>query len=101
MSGKAIPAKASSVMDIQHGGNHYKGMKIQPVEIAHANRLCFRVFSAMKYMFRHDKEGGEGTTDIKKAIHYLQILLKQEYKQNSKVEYTPMPENDEDEEDAY
>ena len=77
-----------SVLDIQKGGKHYKGLAIQPVEIAKANNLCFRVFSALKYMFRHDKPGGEKVLDIKKAIHYLQILLEQEYEVFSNIEYS-------------
>ena len=77
-----------SVLYIQKGGRHYKGLAIQPVEIAKANNLCFRVFSALKYMLRHDKPGGEKVLDIKKAIHYLQILLEQEYEVYSNIEYS-------------
>lgn len=76
-----------SVLDRQEGGNHYKELAIQPIEIAHKNKLCFRIFSALKYMMRHDKKGGEQELDIRKAIHYLQILLEQEYNIKSSVHY--------------
>ena len=88
-----------SVLGIQKGGKHYKGLAIQPVEIAKANNLCFRVFSALKYMFRHDKPGGERVLDIKKAIHYLQILLEQEYEVYSNIEYSDDIQNINDEPD--
>lgn len=77
-----------SVLNAQYGGNHYKGLALQPVEIAHKNKLCFRVFSTLKYLFRHDKDGGEKQLDIKKAIHYMQILLEQEYGVTSTIIYS-------------
>lgn len=82
----------------QYGGNHYKQTQIQPIEIAHKNKLCFRIFSCLKYLFRHNKDGGEKELDIKKAIHYLQILLEQEYKITSKIEYSETPDEDHDDE---
>lgn len=80
--------KFESQLNKQYGGKHYKGSPLQPVEIAYRNKLCFRIFSSLKYLFRHDKEGGEKELDIKKAIHYLQFLLEQEYGVYSNIEYS-------------
>ena len=81
-------AAFESALVMQYGGNHYKQSELQPVEIAYRNKLCFRIFSSLKYLFRHDKEGGEKELDIKKAIHYLQFLLEQEYEVFSNIEYS-------------
>lgn len=64
-------------MQVQHGGDHYKKMKIQPVEYIHANSLGFLEGSAIKYITRHEYKGG--VEDVKKAIHFLQMLLKLKY----------------------
>ncbi len=85
-----------SVLEIQHGGSHYKSLKIQPVEIALANDLGICEFSALKYIMRHDNAGGEGSSDIRKAIHYLQILLEVTYDNRSKIEYDGMANDDND-----
>lgn len=77
-----------SQLSKQYGGKHYKGAQLQPVEIAYRNKLCFRIFSSLKYLFRHNKDGGEGSLDIKKAIHYLQFLLEQEYDVRTRIEYS-------------
>ena len=64
-------------LDIQIGGDHYKTMKIQPVEFIMANNLNFCEGSAIKYICRHRAK--HGRVDIEKAIHYLELLLKEEY----------------------
>lgn len=66
-----------SVLDIQHGGSHYKDKKIQPIEYITANNLDFCQGNIVKYVTRHkDKNGAE---DIRKVIHYAQFILKFEY----------------------
>lgn len=61
----------------QVGGNHYKNNAIQPVEYAHANKLDFLQGSVVKYVTRfRDKNGAE---DLKKAAHFIQMLLDLEY----------------------
>lgn len=65
---------ALSALNIQYGGTHYKDMKIQPVEIAVANNLGPLEFSVIKYAMRHKAKGKE--LDIKKAIHFLQLILR-------------------------
>lgn len=61
-----------TALDIQVGGNHYKKLKIQPVEYIMANELGFCEGSAIKYITRWRDKGG--IQDIDKAIHFLQIL---------------------------
>ena len=68
-------------MQNQVGGGHYKGLKIQPIEFIQGNQLNFCEGNAIKYVCRHrNKNGAE---DIKKAIHYLEMLLDIEYPTNT------------------
>lgn len=64
-------------LEKQEGGNHYKGMVIQPVEYITKNKLGFIEGSVIKYVSRHRQKNG--AEDIKKAIHFLELLLKLEY----------------------
>ena len=69
--------KYDSVLSSQHGGKHYKEKGIQPIEYANANELSFFQGNVVKYVTRYkDKKGVE---DVKKAIHYLQMILEFEY----------------------
>ena len=61
----------------QEGGNHYKNMKIQPVEFITANNLGFLEGNVVKYICRHHAKNG--AEDIKKAIHYCEMLLQVKY----------------------
>ena len=69
--------KKENALRKQEGGNHYKDMAIQPVEFITANDLGFLEGNVVKYICRHhDKNGAE---DIKKAIHYCELLLQTKY----------------------
>lgn len=72
-------SEKSSALGTQVGGQHYKSMKIQPVEYIHANSLPFIEGSVVKYVTRHRQKNG--AEDIKKAIHFLNLLLELEYKE--------------------
>lgn len=64
-------------LDTQVGGNHYKNLKIQPIEYIMANNLNYCQGNAIKYLTRYkDKNGLE---DLKKAKHYIDILIQLEY----------------------
>lgn len=52
---------------------HYS-MEIQPVEFITKNNIPFREGNAIKYICRHSKKNKQ--EDIKKAIHYLEMILK-------------------------
>lgn len=62
-----------SAKDIQVGGDHYKNMKIQPMEYILANNIGFAEGSVIKYVSRwRDKNGID---DLKKARHVLDFLI--------------------------
>jgi hypothetical protein len=61
---------------VQEGGSHYKTMKIQPVEYIHANGLGYFEGNVVKYVSRWRAKGGLG--DLKKARHYLDLLIELE-----------------------
>jgi hypothetical protein len=67
-----------SALDKQVSGNHYKDKGIQPIVYIHANDLGFCEGNVVKYVTRHKSKNG--AADIKKAIHYLELLLELEYK---------------------
>lgn len=61
----------------QEGGDYYKNMAIQPVEFITANELGFLEGNVIKYVCRHHAKNG--AQDIKKAIHYCELLLQTKY----------------------
>jgi hypothetical protein len=63
--------------EIQVGGDHYKKLAIQPVEYIHANNLSYLVGNVIKYVTRYKEKNG--AEDIKKAIHYCELILLLEY----------------------
>lgn len=64
-------------LTVQEGGDHYKTLKIQPVEYIVANNLSFLQGNVVKYITRYKQKNGE--EDIKKVIHYCQLILELEY----------------------
>lgn len=63
-------------LDVQVAGNHYKDLKIQPVEYIHANGIGFCEGSVIKYVTRWRAKGG--IEDLKKARHFLDLLIELE-----------------------
>lgn len=61
----------------QEGGDHYKNMAIQPVKFIVANELGFLEGNVVKYICRHHAKNG--AEDIRKAIHYCELLLETKY----------------------
>lgn len=70
-----------SALEKQVSGTHYKGCKIQPIEYIHANNLDYFQGNVVKYVTRHKDKNG--AADIKKAIHYLELILELQYSENS------------------
>jgi len=68
--------RASKATDIQVGGNHYKDMKIQPIEFIQANDLGFCEGNAIKYICRFRNKNG--IEDLRKARHYIDLLIQAE-----------------------
>lgn len=71
------PLPAKTPLDQQIGGDHYKSMKIQPVEFISANNIPYLEGNVIKYVCRHGTKNGEA--DLDKAIHYLQLLKELRY----------------------
>jgi hypothetical protein len=63
--------------DQQVGGNHYKGMAIQPFEYAMKNHLNAGQFGVLKYISRYKNKNG--IEDLRKAKHFLELLAEEEY----------------------
>lgn len=68
---------SSDALAHQEGGNHYKGLAIQPVEFITANKLSFLEGCVIKRVCRHRSKNG--AEDIRKAIHELELILQLEY----------------------
>jgi hypothetical protein len=66
----------TSALDKQESGNHYKDKGIQPIVYIHANNLGFCEGNVVKYVTRWRDKGGEA--DLRKAIHYLELLIELE-----------------------
>ena len=61
----------------QVGGIHYSEMPIQPIQFITRNRIGFSEGNIIKYACRHRDKGG--AEDIRKIIHYCQLILELEY----------------------
>lgn len=70
----------SKAMDVQVGGEHYSDMAIQPAEYIHKNGIGYLPGNGIKYLSRYKRKGG--AEDIRKAIHYCQLILEMEYGEN-------------------
>lgn len=71
----------NSFLKQQYGGNHYKSLAIEPIEYAYRNNLDFFQGNVVKYITRfRDKNGLE---DLKKAKHYIDLLIQFEYGEES------------------
>jgi len=66
---------SDSVWSVQHGGGHYKKLKIQPAQYCIANGLEFAEGSVVKYVTRWKDKGG--VEDLKKAKHFLDMLIEE------------------------
>lgn len=71
-----------SALDVQEGGGHYKSKGIQPVEYAYRNNLGFIESNVVKYVSRWKEKNG--IQDLKKARHYLDILIEFEEQKEEK-----------------
>lgn len=74
----AAPSQEVPAIRRQEGGGHYKSMKIQPFEYNHANGIPFAEGCVIKYVSRWKTKGG--VEDLKKARHFLDLLIEAETK---------------------
>ena len=63
--------------DTQVGGSHYSRYCIQPTEFIYKNNIPFIEGNIIKYILRHREKNG--IEDLKKAKHYLDLLIEFEY----------------------
>jgi hypothetical protein len=74
---EAFSAIASgNALTKQVGGSHYRDKGIQPIIYIHANDLGFCEGNVVKYVTRWREKNG--IADLKKAIHYLELLIELE-----------------------
>ncbi len=62
-------------------GDHYKSLKIQPIEYIDANNLPYLEGNVVKYVTRHASKNG--VQDIDKAIHYLELIKQMRYSEDN------------------
>ena len=62
----------------QEGGTHYVDLLIQPIAFVLANGIGFVEGNVIKYVSRWKAKGG--VADLKKARHYLDLLIEHESK---------------------
>ncbi len=65
-----------SSLDEQIGGDHYQTYTIQPIEFFYRNNVPFIEGNIIKYVLRHKNKNG--VEDLKKARHYVDILIELE-----------------------
>jgi hypothetical protein len=71
-----------SALDVQVAGDHYKKLKIQPVEYIHANNIPFIEGCIIKYATRWRDKGG--VKDLEKIKHFADLLIELESKNDTK-----------------
>lgn len=62
-----------TAIDTQIGGQHYKCLKMQPIELIVKANLNFIQGNIIKYISRYEHKNG--LQDIKKCIHYAQLAI--------------------------
>ena len=84
-----------SQFDKQIGGSHYQKFAIQPTVFLQANQemIGWCEGNAIKYACRHKFKNGK--QDIEKAIHYLQMVLEQDYPEEKECPEKPLQSLDE------
>ena len=65
-----------TALDVQVGGDHYKKLKIQPIEYIHASAMGYMEGNVVKYVTRWRKKNG--IADLMKAKHYIELLIELE-----------------------
>lgn len=67
-----------NALNTQVGGQHYKSMKIQPVEYIHENNIPYIEGCVIKYISRWRSKNG--VEDLNKAKHFIDLLIELEKK---------------------
>ena len=80
------PEEEVNSLSKQVGGDHYKKMKIQPIEYISANKMLFEDGNIIKYVSRFRKSG-TAIKDLEKIIHYAEILIDLELEDQKNENY--------------
>jgi len=65
-----------SALDGQQGGDHYRALSPQPVEVIHAWGLTFALGNVVKYVARAGRKPGvSALEDLRKAQHYIDLQI--------------------------
>ena len=70
--------------DYQVAGDHYKKMKIQPIEYIMANQLGFCEGAIVKYISRW-RDKGNGIDDLRKIKQFCDFIIESELDKLDKV----------------
>lgn len=70
---EALKPLGDDPLNVQVDGNHYKDLRIQPVEYIHANEIGYFEGNVIKYVTRWRAKGG--IRDLEKAKHYIELLI--------------------------
>ncbi len=70
-----------SALNVQVAGDHYKKMKIQPVEFIHTNGIPFIEGCIIKYAARWRDKGG--IKDLEKIKHFVDLLIELETREQA------------------
>jgi hypothetical protein len=73
---RALAERAKSALEVQVAGDHYRRMKIQPVEYIHKNGIPFIEGCIIKYASRWRDKGG--IKDLEKIKHFADLLIELE-----------------------
>lgn len=79
---KNTMSNGTSALNTQEGGHHYKDLVIQPVEFIHANQIPYMEGNIIKYVTRWRNKNG--INDLRKARHYIDLLIELEEKHQCK-----------------
>lgn len=74
-----------SPFEDQIGGTWYSKLPIQPIDFITKNELDWFQGNIIKYTIRHKLK--HGSDDVKKIIHYAQMLLNNTYGIQSEIIY--------------
>ena len=83
---KSVDKISTIPENIQVGGDHYKGLAIQPMRYSMKNGLNACQHTAIKYVTRY-KDKGTPIEDLKKAIHCIELLIQFEQEEREEREH--------------
>jgi hypothetical protein len=64
--------------------DHYKKLKIEPLEVIIANGYGFLKGNALKYLMREEYKNGED--DMRKAIWYIELIIEERERERGEID---------------